>query len=280
MDEQEKLGQVSTAEVLAEVERRRAEARPPIGEERRRAVVIADRFVFWLSKHWLAIFNIIAFLYVGLPVLAPILEHTGLTGPAAVIHTIYGPLCHQMPQRSWFLFGPKLTYTLEELTKYAGLEPRPVLAETALLVRAIIGRGDETLGYKVALCQRDTAIYGMIFLFGLLYNMLRRWRLRPQGLQSQGLRPLPFWAYVVFGILPMLIDGGYQWLTFSLLPFLYNEFPSLAEAFYLKPHETIPLLRVVTGALFGLATVWLAYPYVQEAMDEFRETLHKRFGWE
>jgi uncharacterized membrane protein len=269
MDEQSKPEQPSTAEVLAEVERRRAEARPSIGEERRRAVIVADRFVFWLSKHWLAVFNTIAFLYVGLPVLAPILEYAGLTGPAAVIYVIYGPLCHQMPERSFFLFGPKFTYTLEELIRHTGLESRPVLAETALLVRAVVGHGDETLGYKFALCQRDTAIYGMIFLFGLLYDVLRKRRLRP----------LPFWAYVTFGILPMLIDGGYQWLTFSLLPFLYHEFPSLAETFYLKPHETIPLFRVITGALFGLATVWLAYPYVQEAMDDFRETLHKRFGW-
>jgi uncharacterized membrane protein len=28
------------------------------------------------------------------------------------------------------------------------------------------------------------------------------------------------------------------------------------------------LLRTITGCLFGMATVWLAYPYVQEAMDD------------
>lgn len=29
-----------------------------------------------------------------------------------LIYRAYGYICHQLPQRSWFLFGPKLTYTL------------------------------------------------------------------------------------------------------------------------------------------------------------------------
>ena len=52
--------------------------------------------------------------------------------------------------------------------------------------------------------------------------------------------------------------------------------PSLPIA----PYETTPFMRALTGVLFGLATVWLAYPYVQEAMDEFRESLRRRRGWE
>ena len=68
----------------------------------------------------------------------------------------------------------------------------------------------------------------------------------------------------------MAIDGGYQWLSYILNSF-YSD---------LLAHDTTPLLRVITGALFGAATVWLAYPHIQEAMDDFRQTLHKRFGWE
>lgn len=261
MDEHNNPGQPTTAEVLAEVERRRAAARRPTSEERRRAIILADRFVFWLSKHWLAVANALAFLYVGVPLLAPVLMRLRAEGIATVIYTIYLPLCNQLPHRSWFLFGPQFAYTLSELLAHAQIEPLPHQWTNVLLANNAIGYGNETIGYKTALCQRCTAIYGMIFLFGLVYALIRR-----------HLRPLPWWAYVGFGVLPMAVDGGYQWLSYVVSIFLSSS--------PVSPHETTPLMRTVTGALFGLATVWLAYPYVQETMDEFRETLHKRFGWE
>lgn len=246
----------STADVLAEVERRQAAARAPMGERQRRTVILADRFVFWLTKHWLAVLNALVFLYVGLPFLAPALMYVGAAGPARVIYTMYRPLCHQLPQRSWFLFGPQLSYRLSELMEQAGAS-----GVTGAFERAFIG--NEPLGYKVALCQRDTAIYGAILLFGLAYGLLRR-RIR--------VTPLPWWAYIGVGILPMLLDGGYQFLSYALAV-LWPDGPIAA-------HETTPVLRLITGGLFGLATVWLAYPLVQEAMDDFRHTLQQRFGWQ
>lgn len=260
-DAQDNPVQPTTTELLAEVERRRAVAQRQVGDEQRRIIILVDRFVFWLSKHWLAVFNTLAFLYIGLPILAPVLTYLGARGGAAIIHTIYTPLCNQLPQRSWFLFGPQPTYTLQELLEHLGLEPLSSQWSNVLLVTSAIGLGNETLGYKMALCQRCAAIYGTILLFGLIYGPIRR-----------RVRPLPIWAYLLFGIVPMAIDGGYQWLTYAAR-MLFPSFP-------LDPHETTPLMRTVTGLLFGLATAWLAYPYVQESMDEFRETLQKKFGWE
>lgn len=260
MSAEESVGEVTTAEVLAEVERRRAAAKPAVSERQRRVVILADRFVFWLSQHWLAVFNVLALIYVGLPILAPILVYLGFEKPAIAIHVIYRPLCHQMPHRSWFLFGPQFAYTLEELAAYTGIEPLATSSETAFFLRAAIGYGTESLGYKTAICQRDIAIYGMIFLAGLLYAMGRR-----------RVRPLAWWVYVL-GLLPMAADGGYQLLS-AVVPLLLPGLP-------ISPYESTPLMRTITGALFGLVTVWLAYPYIQETMDEFRETLHQRFGWE
>jgi len=249
MDAQNNPGQPSTADVLAEVERRRAET-GRINESHRRIVVLADRFVFWLSKHWLAVFNTLAFLYVGLPALAPVLLYLGAVGPAMIIYLVYSPLCNQLPQRSWFLFGLQFAYTLPELAQWLGDNP---LASTFV--------GNEAVGYKIALCQRCMAIHGALLLFGLFYALAR-----------QRVRPLPWWAYVGFGLLPMAVDGGCQFLSYAL-PFLLPSFP-------ITPYETTPLMRTLTGTLFGLATVWLAYPYVQETMEEFHETLQRRFGWE
>jgi uncharacterized membrane protein len=212
--------------------------------------------IFWLTGHWLSVFNTLAFVYVGLPMLAPVLLRIGATEAGTFIHTLYEPLCHQLPQRSFFLFGPQIAYTLPELLELAGPGAMPTTWSGTFL-------GNEVVGYKMALCQRDVAIYGAIVLFGLVYGLVRRWK---------KVRPLPLWAYAGLGLVPMGIDGGYQWLSYAIRLLL----PKLA----ISPRESTPLLRVATGALFGLATVWLAYPNVQGAMDEFRETLHRRFGWE
>ena len=251
--------QATTGEIIAEVERRRAPATEQrAGERTSRLVALVNRLVYWLSKHWMFIFNAAAFAYVGLPVVSPVLMRLGAVWPALVINAVYRPLCHQLPQRSWFLFGPQLAYSLPELAEWMRWDEFPSLSALRDFV------GNEDLGFKISLCQRDVAIYGMILLAGLVYGLLRR--------RQSRVRPLKWWVYMLVGVLPMAVEGGYQWLTYVASSFL----PNLSIA----PHETTPLLRTATGALFGWATVWLAYPYVEETMSEFRETLHKQYGWE
>ncbi len=242
----------TTEEVLAEVERRRtarAGLDRPLSPGERRLVLAADRLIYWLMRRWLALFNLVAFLYVGLPFLAPVLMHWGVEGPAQVIYAMYRPLCHQLPYRSWYLFGLRPAYTMEELSQRVGPE--------ALVPHGYIG--DAVLGFKVALCQRDTAIYGSVLLGGLAYGLVRR-----------RLRPLPFWAYLLFGVLPVGLDGGLQLFSHALR-LLYPALP-------VPSLESTPLRRVVTGALFGLATVWLAYPNIEEAVSEVMEALEQRLG--
>ena len=247
----------STEEILAEVERRRAVARPAPSERTRALVIALDRVIFWVTKHWAAILNGIALAYVGLPFVAPVLMLAGADGAARIIHLAYSPMCHQLPQRSWYLFGPQPAYSVSELLALVGEQEL-----AGRWSRAFIG--NPAVGYKVALCQRDVAIYGTICAAGLVYSVLRR-RVR--------IRPLRWWAYVAFGVLPMLVDGGYQWVSY-LVAAIWPGNP------YIQPHETTPLLRTVTGALFGLATVWLAFPHVEATMAEIGENLRQRFGWQ
>lgn len=233
---------VTTADVLAEVERRVA-ARRAASTGSRRIQKWLNLVVLFLTRHWLLLCNGFFLLYVGLPVLAPVLMKLGATRAGFIIYAVYSPLCHQLPHRSFFLFGPKLTYTLGELTVWlgpnAGINPA---------TRAFVG--NEAVGYKTALCQRDIAIYGALLLAGLLFGLLRRrWHIRA----------LKLWAYFVFGILPPLLDGGYQMLSY-IIAYLWVDGP-------IRPRESTPLLRVVTGGLFGLATAWLAYPLLQETME-------------
>lgn len=244
----------SAADVIAEVERRRQGQRGGRDGGRGRFVVAADRFIFWLSKRWLAVFNTMAFLYAGLPFLAPTLMTVGAEAAGSVIYRMYSPLCHQLPQRSFFLFGPQFSYRLPELMELVGESVSGPWASEFV--------GNSTLGYKVAFCQRDAAIYGAIFVFGVIYGLLRRrWQIRP----------LPWWGYILMGLVPMGFDGGYQFLSYAL--------PLVLPGIALEPYETTALMRVITGTLFGWATVWLAYPYLQESMEDVRGALERRFGW-
>jgi uncharacterized membrane protein len=217
----------------------------PSQGERSRAVKLNKGLLFF-ARHWLAIFNLIVLLYVAIPFGAPILMKAGLEVPANVIYRIYRPLCHQLGFRSWFLFGEQAYYPLE----HSGLDVLSYEDVTANDTwdwrQAQDFTGNERLGYKVALCQRDVAIYGGILLAGLAFGLVR-----------SRLRPIPIWIWFIFGIVPIAIDGGSQLLT--SLPILD-----------LPVRESVPALRTLTGALFGVLNTWLAYPYVEETMQETR----------
>jgi uncharacterized membrane protein len=207
-----------------------------------------NKALLFFTRHWLAIFNLIVLLYVGLPFSSPFLLKAGMTTPARVIYKVYGPLCHQLPFRSWFLFGEQHVYPLEraglDLMSYeeiAGVSSIDLLRDRTFI-------GNESVGYKVALCQRDVAIYGSIFLAGVAFTFLRH-----------RLKPLPIWAWFIIGILPLALDGGSQ--LFTSLPFVS-----------LPWRESTPFFRSLTGMLFGVANVWMAYPYVEEIMVD-TETL-------
>ncbi len=245
----------TTAEILAEVERRRADSRPRPTGRQRKIILAADRFLFWISKRWLVIANTVAVLYVGLPILAPVLMHVGLTGPGRVLYAIYAPLCNQLPQRSWFLFGPQASYTIEELTAHPD-DGSPTHPWDSGFI------GGESFGYKIALCERCTSMHLAIAAAGIAYAALNR---------KHSIRPAPWWAYVGLFV-PMALDGGYQLLSYMLAA----AWPSGP----IQPHETSPLMRVITGGLAGIATIWLAYPHLEDAMGDLRRTLSRRFGWE
>jgi len=64
---------------------------------------------------WLVLIGVFGGIYVILPLLAPAFMHLGWNVPGRAIYFIYSWLCHQLPERSFFLFGPKFTYSLAEV---------------------------------------------------------------------------------------------------------------------------------------------------------------------
>ncbi len=91
-----------------------SDARPRTARERSRARHLVQG-TLWFSEHWLPIFSVLYGLFMALPFVAPLLMHLGWTMPAQAIYGIYSFLCHQMAQRSFFLFGPQPMYNIAQL---------------------------------------------------------------------------------------------------------------------------------------------------------------------
>jgi uncharacterized membrane protein len=218
-------------------------------------VIALDRGIFFFAQHWLAFFNLFIFIFVGLPFLAPVLMKSGATFPASIIYRMYGPpFCHQLAYRSWFLFGERSNYPRDVFQQYTGIETSRNTTQSLLAAHNFIG--NEQMGYKVAYCQRDIAIYGFILIGGLVYSI---------PFVRRRLRPLHWLGWVLLGIVPIGLDGFTQ-LFSQALP-LGNILPF---------RESTPFLRTLTGAMFGLANMWLAYPYFEESMKEVVRDLSEK----
>jgi len=213
----------------------------------------ADSISYWFSKHYLAVFNILVFIYIGIPFIAPVLMKVGADKPAGLIYRAYGFVCHQFAFRSWFLFGEQIAYPRESagVTGFISYEQATGLDGNDILsARAFIG--NPQLGFKVALCQRDIAIYGGILLFGIIFALTKR-----------RLKPIHLLIWIFLGIVPIALDGLGQLLSqppLKLIPY----------------RESTPMLRTITGFLFGFLTAWFGYPYVEESMSENRKYLHEK----
>jgi succinate-acetate transporter protein len=78
-------------------------------------VTDTDQSVGWLGRHWLPLFLIVWGVFNLLPWLATVFMNLGWRSLGEALYLIYAPLCHQLPQRSYFLFGPQFSYSLAEI---------------------------------------------------------------------------------------------------------------------------------------------------------------------
>jgi uncharacterized membrane protein len=175
-----------------------------------------------LLGHWLLLLNVAVSVYLLGGLLAPLLAALRLSAPADALYRFYHLTCHQWPFRTFFLLGPQAIY--DEVTLVAdGLDPFQF-------------RGDDSLGWKMAYCERDLAIYASVLLAGVLYARRQHFPKLPSlGLRGYGLL-----------ILPMALDGCTQLFGWR---------------------ESTWQLRVLTGVLFGLASGWLVLPRLEAAFD-------------
>jgi uncharacterized membrane protein len=217
----------------------------------------AYRLGQWFEAHWLLAFNVAWGVFVILPWLAPVFMALGVDWLGRTVYFIYNFFCHQLPERSWFLFGPSVSYTQAEIATAWG---RPLATiSNELIRRQFIGTPE--LGWKIAWSDRMIAMYGSIFLFGLLYAWLRERGARVKG--------IPWWLFLIF-LIPMGLDGTTHLINDVLrLDFRQtNEWAAILTLyafpadFYAGDHfgSLNSWLRFITGVVFGLGVVGFLWP--------------------
>jgi uncharacterized membrane protein len=215
-----------------------------------------DHIALWWAKNYLTVICVLLFLYISLPFVAPLLMKIQQVAAAEVIYTIYKPLCHQFAFRSYFLFGVQPVYP----RSLAGLT-FPITWELITgdsIIDIIAAKdfiGDEFLGYKVAMCERDIAMYGSFLIFAIIYIASRK-----------RISSFSFWIWFVAGVLPIAIDGVSQLSGVGL---------NLLS--WIQPRESTPFLRTVTGTLFGFFSGWYVIPLLEQAFVGTRDDLIIKF---
>ncbi len=247
-------------------------AQAVVSDRTARFVLSVDRLVLNLARHWLLYVNVVLGALVLVPFIAPVLMAVGATAPAQAIYLFYSFLCHQLPERSYFLFGPKVSYSLAEIGRVWPYQDM-------LTLREFIGTVD--MGWKVAWSDRMVSLFGGLWVGGLLYAVVRR--------RLPRLSPI---VWLLLGILPLFLDGASHTVNDIVAGFSGAGFRDTNAWLQVLTGNVFPatfyagdalgsfnnLMRNVTGALFGLLTVWFAYPFVEPAMRDLEQQTRVRLA--
>jgi uncharacterized membrane protein len=228
----------------------------------------SENVVLWLSHHWIALYGLVLGVLVISPFLAPVFMNIGWIGAGKTIYMVYSFLCHQLPQRSYFLFGPKISYSLNEIHSVWSNSNTPAI------LRQFIGNAQ--VGWKVAWSDRMISMYSSLWIFGIVWGTIRK-----------KARHLPLWGFLIF-LLPMIIDG------FS---HLFSDFAGLGQGFRDSNIWLVVLtkgvfstsfyvgdawgsfnawMRLISGVTFGIGIVWFGFPYVESEFSDIREAIESK----
>ncbi len=208
----------------------------------------------WLPNSWVGVFLLVYGLWVFLPFLAPVFMHVGWTGAGRAIYFVYSLFCHQLPERSFFFFGPKPMYSLSEVQAAWQNTLNP------FVLRQFIG--SPSMGWKVAWSDRMISFYTSIWLFTVLWLPLRR-----------KAKPLSWWVFGLL-LLPIILDGGSH--AISDLAGMGRGFRDSNAWLANLTQHTLPVsfyvgdalgsfnswMRLLTGVLAGFSIAWLVFPYI------------------
>ena len=213
----------------------------------------------WLAGAWLQIFLILYGIWIWLPFLAPTFMHIGWSGAGRTLYFIYSFFCHQLPERSYFLFGQKTMYSLPEIQSAWQNSFNP------LVLRQFIG--NTAMGWKVAWSDRMISFYGGVWAFAiLLAHFAAGSKPCPGGDSLFCCSPLLWMGAHICSAIPG-IGQGFRY-TNQWLAILTNHV--LSASFYAGDAlgSFNSWMRIVTGLLAGLGIVWFAFPHLEQSFAE------------
>lgn len=228
-----------------------------------------DRLALFLARYWWLLFGFIYGVFVLAPFLAPVFMQLGWEAAGNGIYWFYSWWCHQLPERSFFLFGPQGMYSLAQVQAAWQNTIDP------MVLRHFIGSAE--LGWKVAWSDRMVSMYTSIWIFGLSWGFLRK-----------KTRQLPLWGFLLLA-LPMAIDGtthlisdfagidqGFRYSNEWLAALTNHQF---SAAFYYGDAlgSFNSWMRLITGILFGLGLVLFGFPYVQAALTSAEQLVLSKY---
>jgi uncharacterized membrane protein len=208
----------------------------------------------WLSDHWFSTFLIAYGTWIFTPFLAPVFMHTGWVGAGRSVYFLYSFFCHQLPERSFFLFGQKSMYSLSDIQAAWQTSVNP------FILRQFIG--NDMMGWKIAWSDRMISFYTSVWIFALFWYPFRR---KVKSLS---------WGTFLLLISPIVLDGilhaisdfagigrGFRDTNIWLVTLTNNAFPA---SFYAGDAigSFNSWMRFFTGVLAGVGIVWLAFPYI------------------
>jgi len=158
--------------------------------------------------------------------LPAVLWRLGYQGVAQKLYNLLGLLCHQMPDRSFFLFGQQFQYSKDQLLTVARSDSFFTINIGNRFVCA------DSIGCKFGICSRCTGMYSGMFIGMIASKFIERFRFQK-------------WLLLIL-LVPMALDGGIQLIASLINP---------ALPFYVSNNR----LRFVTGFAFGFGFASYAF---------------------
>jgi uncharacterized membrane protein len=180
--------------------------------------------------------------------------------PGKLIYLIYSFFCHQLPQRSYFLFGDKFSYTLAEI------QAAWRSTNNIVILRQFIGNAH--MGWKIAWSDRMVSMFTSLWLFGILWGSVKQKNKR-----------ISWWILILL-LLPLAVDGTTHFISDmagigqgfrdsnSWLAVLTQH--SLSVSFYAGDAwgSFNAWMRIISGILFGFGMVWFGFPHIDEVFKD------------
>lgn len=175
-------------------------------------------------------------ILVGLILATPLLAFSRDVSP---IYEAFSYTCHQKLSRSLCVFSDGQGFWIADCTSQTGKYTADLADRTTVRVET-----DGMVGYKIPVCSRDLGLYAAMLFGGALYPVLRE-------LKDRNIYPA---LYLIVALVPLAIDGSLQFVSDAGII-------SLA-------YESTNSIRLLTGAIAGLASAFYAIPVLINMFSE------------